>query len=181
MCEVGGEKSPLTEEEMQQVADESIHAWKQAGTEGLEIRSMFQVGAPYMTVYIEGPIQCSNPRTLNDLYYANGESRTAQTFLCRGPGHITVDVINVHAPSGKSTLTDKQRRTLISNLLQSDSMSTPGHAIGSARFLIGGDMKLRSRAFYMGVAPCRHTGGSMNPYLECLEIFVLSEVSTQRL
>ena len=35
MCEVGGEKSPLTEEEMQQVADESIHAWKEAVTEGL--------------------------------------------------------------------------------------------------------------------------------------------------
>ena len=109
MCEVGGEKSPLTEEEMQQAADESIHAWKEAVTEGLEIRSMFQVGAPYMTVYIEGPIQCSNLRTLNDLYYANGESRTAQTFLCRGPGHITVDVINVHAPSGKKT------RSLTSN------------------------------------------------------------------
>ena len=109
MCEVGAEKSPLTEEQMQQVADQSIHAWKEAVTEGLEIRSMFQVGAPYMTVYIEGPIQCSNPRTLNDLYYANGESRTAQTFLCRGPGHITVDVINVHAPSGKKT------RSLTSN------------------------------------------------------------------
>ena len=55
MGEVGGEKSPLTEEEMQQVADQSIHAWKEAVTEGLEIRSMFQVGAPYMTVYIECP------------------------------------------------------------------------------------------------------------------------------
>ena len=30
MCEVGGEKSPLTEEQMQQVADQSIHAWKEA-------------------------------------------------------------------------------------------------------------------------------------------------------
>ena len=49
MCEVGGEKTPLTAEEMQQVAKESIHAWKQAVTEELEIRSMFQVGAPYMT------------------------------------------------------------------------------------------------------------------------------------
>ena len=140
MCEVGGEKSPLTEEEMQQVADQSIHAWKQALTEELEIRSMFQVGSPYMTVYIEGPIQCSDPRTLNDLYYANGESRTAQTILCRGPGNITVDVTNVHAQSGKRTLTDEQRRKLITKLLQSASMSRPGQAIGSAHFLIGGDM-----------------------------------------
>ena len=101
---------------------------------------MFQVGAPYMTVYIEGPIQCSDPRTLNDLYYAKGASRTAQTFLCRGPGNITVDVINVHAPSGKRKLTDEQRKKWISKLLQSASKSRPGQAIGSARFLIGGDM-----------------------------------------
>ena len=140
MCEVGTEKRPLTEEQMQQVADQSIHAWKEALAEELEIRSMFQVGAPYMTAYIEGPIQCSDPRTLNDLYYANGESRAAQTFLCRGPGNIMVDVINVHAPSGKKTLTDERRRKLLSTLLQSASMSSPGQAIGSARFLIGGDM-----------------------------------------
>ena len=127
-------------------------------TEELEIRSMFQVGAPYMTVYIEGPIQCSNPRTLNDLYYANGESRTAQTFLCRGPGHITVDVINVHAPSGKKALTDEQRRTLISKLLQSASMSRPGQAIGSARFLIGGDMNTYPIALSRVLYECGFNG-----------------------
>ena len=140
MCEVGTEKIPLTEEEMQQVAHQGIHAWKETRTEEVEIRSMFEVGAPYMTIYKEGPIQCLEPRTLKDLYYAHGETRTAQTFLCRGPDNTTVDVINVHAPSGKRTLTDEQRRKLISKLLQSASKSRPGQAIGSARFLIGGDM-----------------------------------------
>ena len=140
MCEVGTEKIPLAEEEMQQVAHQGIHAWKETRTEEVEIRSMFEVGAPYMTIYKEGPIQCLEPRTLKDLYYAHGETRTAQTFLCRGPDNITVDVINVHAPSGKRKLTDEQRRKLISKLLQSASMSRPGQAIGSARFLIGGDM-----------------------------------------
>ena len=61
MCEVGGEKSPLTEEEMQQVADQSIHAWKEAATEHFELRSMFEVGAPYMTIYKDGPIQMFMP------------------------------------------------------------------------------------------------------------------------
>ena len=119
---------------------------------------MFQVGAPYMTVYIEGPIQCSDPRTLNDLYYANGESRTAQTFLRRGPGNITVDVINVHAPSGKRTLTDEQRRKLITKLLQSASMSRPGQAIGSARFLIGGDMNTYPIALSRMLLECQDNG-----------------------
>ena len=93
-----------------------------------------------MTIYIHGPIQCSCHRILTRLYEAGGQPRTAQTFLCCGPGGVTVDVINVHAPSGKDKLTDKQRRTLITNLLQSNSKSMPGQAIGRARHLIGGDM-----------------------------------------
>ena len=60
---------------------------------------------------------------------------------CCGPGDVTVDVIHVHAPSpGKKKLTDQQRKTLLTNLLQSNSEAMPGRAIGRARFLIGGDM-----------------------------------------
>ena len=33
--------------------------------------------------------------------WQKGKARTAQSFLCRGPGGDTVDVINVHAPSSK--------------------------------------------------------------------------------
>jgi hypothetical protein len=53
-------------------------------------------------------------------------------------------VINVHAPSGKKSLTDKQRIALLTNLLQSNSQSMPGQEIGRARFLIGGDMNTSS-------------------------------------
>ena len=93
-----------------------------------------------MTIYRDGPIQCSCHRILENLYDAQGEPRTAQTFLCCGPGGVNVDVINVHAPSGKLKLTDAQRKTLLTNLLQSNSMAMLGEAIGSARLLIGGDM-----------------------------------------
>ena len=68
MCEVGVATVPLTEEQMQQAADQSMQAWKEAATEHFELRSMFQVGAPYMTIYIEGSIQCSCHRILKDLY-----------------------------------------------------------------------------------------------------------------
>ena len=40
----------------------------------------------------------------------------------------------VHAPSGKTRLTDQQRQTLLTNLLQSNSKSMPGQTIGSARY-----------------------------------------------
>ena len=93
-----------------------------------------------MTIYKHGAIQCSNHRILQNLYNARGQPRAAQTFLCRGPGDVTVDLINVHAPSGNQRLTDQQRLTLLTNLLQSNSNSIPGEAIGRARFLIGGDM-----------------------------------------
>ena len=68
------------------------------------------------------------------------EPRTAQMFLCLGPDGSSVDVINVHAPSGTPRLTDAQRKTLLRNLLQSNSESSPGHTIGTARFVICGDM-----------------------------------------
>ena len=102
---------------------------------------MFEVQAPYMTVYDASRIQCSCHRILKDLYYAWGHPRTAQAFLCCGPGDIPVDMMTVHAPSStKTKLTDQQRPKLITNLLQSNSKSMPGCTIGSARFLIGGDM-----------------------------------------
>ena len=62
MCEVGEATIPLTEEQMQQVSNQSMRAWKEAATEHFrgaatehfELRSMFQVGAPYMTIYKDG-------------------------------------------------------------------------------------------------------------------------------
>ena len=162
-----------------------MHAWKRAATEHVELRSMFEVGAPYMTVYIDGPIKCSDHRILESLYSVQGQRRTAQTFLCRGPGGVTVDVINVHAPSGNMKLTDRQRKTLLTNLLQSNSKSMPGQTIGNARFLNGGDMNtapfLLSQLLQVCAAMVRYTHRSIsrNPYLASMEFFVLAEVSKQ--
>jgi hypothetical protein len=164
MCEVGEATIPLTEEQMQQVSYQSMHAWKEAATEHFkgaatehfELRSMSQVGAPYMTIYKDGAIQCSCHRILKDLYNAGDLPRMAQTFLCCGPGDVTVDVINVHAPSrSKKKLTDQQRKTLLTNLLQSNSKSMPGRAIGKVRFLIGGDMNTRHEHFTLSTPLCQ--------------------------
>jgi hypothetical protein len=158
MCEVGEATKPLTKEQMQEVATLSMHAWKEAATEHFELRSMFEVGAPYMTIYIDGPIQCSRHRILKDLYNVEGQPRTAQTFLCCGPGGMTVDVINVHAPSGKKKLTVQQRKKLLTSLLQSNSQSIPGEPIGSARFLIGGDMNAAPFMLSQLLLDCRSNG-----------------------
>ena len=111
-----------------------------------------------MTVYRDGPIQCTSHRILKRLYFAQGLPRTAQTFLCHGPGGDTADVINVHAPSGNPQLTDQQRETLLTNLLQSDSRSVPGQAIGRARFLIGGDMNTDPFPLSVLLQACRNNG-----------------------
>ena len=144
MCEVGEVTRPLSSPQMQKVADWSKLSWREAATEHLELESMYEVGAPYMTIYDQGTMQCSGHRILRDLYFAQEQARTAQTFLCTGPGGVTVDIINVHAPSGTPKLTDKQRKTLLRKLLQSNSWSNPDTTIGGGRFLIGGDMNTGS-------------------------------------
>ena len=83
-----------------------------------------------MTIYQEGPIHCSDHRILRNLYSAQGDPRTAQAFLCTGPGGATVDIINVHAPSGKPSLTDFQRAKLLRNMLQSNSFSIQAWQLG---------------------------------------------------
>ena len=157
MCEVGEASNPLTKEQMQQVADRSMQAWRDAATD-VQLHCMFEVGAPYMTIYIDGSVQCSCHRILKGLYKAQEQPRTAQTFLCCCPGGVTVDVINVHAPSGKQELTDQQRMTLLTNLLQSKSESMPGQTIGSACFLIGGDTNTAPYSMSQLLQACRDNG-----------------------
>ena len=114
---------------METIATELMKAWKDAATEHVRLRSMFETGYPYMTVYIDSPIQCSDHRILKDLYDGHGEPRTAQVFVC-SLGVDKMDVINVHAPSGRYKLKDTERTTLMENLLQSNSHAMPGHTIG---------------------------------------------------
>ena len=158
MCEVGETNRPLSEEQMQLLADHCIKAWQDAATEHIQLRSMFTTGSPYMTIYIDGPIQCSNHQILRDLYYAGGHAREAQTFVCSFPARESVDVVNVHAPSGTRRLTDSQRRTLLTNLLQSNSRARPGSTIGHAHFLIGGDMNTGSHMMSQLLHACRKDG-----------------------
>ena len=55
----------------------------------------------------------------------------------------------------KKKLTDQQRKTLLTNLLQSNSKSMPGRAIGKARFLLGGDMYTRHEHFTLSTPLCQ--------------------------
>ena len=89
MYEVGEASIPLTEEHVEQVADQTMQALRDVATEHVELHCMFEVGAPYMTVYEVRQVQCSCHRILTHLYSARGEPRTAQAFLCSGPGGLT--------------------------------------------------------------------------------------------
>ena len=158
MCEVGETTHPLSEEQLQQVATQSISTWKDAATGHIQLRSMFTKGAPYVTIYIDGPIRCSDHQILHGLYYAHGQARTAQAFVCSLPGGESIDVVNVHAPSGERKLKDSQRQTLLTNLLQSKSRARPGRAIGNAHFLIGGDMNTGPFRMSQLLQECREKG-----------------------
>ena len=144
MCKVGDTTHPLSEEQMQKLEAEVVSAWQNAATEHIQLCSMFTTGSPYMTVYIDGPIHCSNHQMLQNLYLGKEEPRVAQTFVCSMPDGESIDVINVHAPSGINRLKDSQRWTLLTNMLQSNSRAMPECTIGDANFLIGRDMNTGS-------------------------------------
>ena len=82
MCEVGVVGKPLNQEQMRQVATECTQAWENAATEHVDLRSLSEVGQPYMTIYNHGPITCSCHRILGNLYHVEGQARTAQNVLC---------------------------------------------------------------------------------------------------
>ena len=111
-----------------------------------------------MTTYIDGPIRCSDDQILCNLYYAGGERRTAQTFVCWFPSGESIDVVNVHAPSGYRPLKDPQRKTLLTTLLQSSSQTRPDASIGNAHFLIGGDMNTTPLRMSQLLQTCRDDG-----------------------
>ncbi len=81
---------------------------------------------------------CSCHRILWDFYCRRNQCHR----IFYGPGDLTVEVINVHVPSRKKKLTDEQSKILLRSLLQSNSDSMPGQTVGSARFLIGGDINM---------------------------------------
>ena len=142
-CEAGTAMEPMSIEEMSDMVDAMREAWEKATTEFPAISFHFEDGAPYLTLWDCNRCNCTHERILNDVYYVSGQPRTAQAFLCKMPGdgdEEGINVVNVHAPSGISRLTDTQRFELVRNLLQSSSMITAKKSIGESRFLIGGDM-----------------------------------------
>ena len=62
------DQQPDQNQHMQQVAEETMQSWRDTATEHGELRTMFEVGAPYMTVYDDSKVQCSDHRILTNLY-----------------------------------------------------------------------------------------------------------------
>ena len=135
--------NPMTMQQMFEMADTIRIAWEAAATEHPDISVLFEVDAPYLTIWDGNRCECKHGRILENVYDVPGHRRKAQAFLCIMPGENDeegIDIVNVHAPSGKPKLTDSHRYHLIRNLLQSSSMARPNKRIGEGRFLLGGDM-----------------------------------------
>ena len=142
-CEVGTAMSPMTMEQMSAMANAMREAWEEAATERPTISFLFEDDAPYLTIWDDNRCQCKHGRILENVYNVQRQRRHAQAFLCTLPGEGDeegMDVVNVHAPSGDTQLTDKQRFQLIRNLLQSSSKTRANRPICEGRFLIGGNM-----------------------------------------
>ena len=133
----------MTLQQMFDLADTIRTAWEAAATEHPDIEVLFEVDAPYLTIWDGKRCECKRHRILENVYDVPGHRRKAQAFLCIMPGENDeegIDIVNVHAPSGKPKLTDSHRYHLIRNLLQSSSMAIPTKQIGEGRFVLGGDM-----------------------------------------
>ena len=135
--------NPMNLQQMFDLADTIRTAWEAAATEHPDIAVLFEVDAPYLTIWDGNRCECKHGRILENVYDVPGHRRKAQAFLCIMPGENDeegIDIVNVHAPSGKPKLTDSHRYHLIRNLLQSSSMARPTKQIGEGRFVLGGDM-----------------------------------------
>ena len=134
---------PMSMEQMQEVVDTMRTAWEAAATVHPAISCLFEVGAPYLTIWDGNLCCCKHGQILKNVYNVPGHRRVAQAFLCIMPGEIDetgIDIVNAHAPSGDPSLTDPQRYQLMRNLLQSKSMARANKCIGEGMFLVGGDL-----------------------------------------
>ena len=166
MSEVGVASSLMTEEQLEAVAEWCVEQWKRTATgragagwrspeffgeqawkaaqDDFSLSVLYAKDAPYMTIYNEKKCICTKNAILHNLYKHN-EPRTAQHMLFEprtgAIGNLELlEIVNVHAPSGKKPLTDSNRKELIFHILQSESLENPATTIGHKNFLIGGDM-----------------------------------------
>ena len=122
-------------------------AWK-AAQDDFSLSVLYAKDTPYMTIYNDKKCICTKNTILHKLYKnKDNEPRTAQHMLFEprtgAIGNLElVEIVSVHAPSGSKgrQLTDPNRKELISNILQSESLENPATTIGHKNFLIGGDM-----------------------------------------
>ena len=122
-------------------------AWK-AAQDDFSLSVLYAKDTPYMIIYNDKKCICTKNTTLHNLYKnKDNEPRTAQHMLFEprtgAIGNLElVEIVSVHAPSGSKgrQLTDANRKELISNILQSESLENPATTIGHKNFLIGGDM-----------------------------------------
>jgi len=142
-CEVGVVTSPLSEQHFNDLKDITRQAWISFGAAAKHVEFLQTPGEPYLTAYRTDRVTCEHYSMLSDLYDAQGSERTAQHFLLK-PATSTEDsinVINVHAPSGtKRRLTDTQRAKLVGSLLQTTSLIDDTKSVGNDSYIIGGDL-----------------------------------------
>ena len=150
-CEVGAATTPLTEQNMICLTQSVAAAWKDAATEHVEpdIKFHYVTTAPYLTAWDAKQCDCRYFRIMWKVFQ-HEDPRTAQLFwrcLRDAEDSNGINVINVHAPSGKQHLTDKQRTQTLKNLLQSKSKATQHSNIEEHRGIIGGDMNTTAHTF----------------------------------
>ena len=99
MREVGKADKSLNKHMMNEFALTSRDAWIAAVAEPTEVRCMYMVGFPYMTLYRADKVTCRGQKILTGLYDAIDSLWTARQFQCSGPDNRKVDIINVNASS----------------------------------------------------------------------------------
>ena len=152
LCEVGTATQPLNAQMMTRLTEIVVKAWSAAATEhgSANIQCHYELGSPYLTAWDANHCDCRHFRIMQQIFQ-HKDPRTAQLFLCCLPNADDgdgIDVINVHAPSGQTTLTEKQRTDMLRNLLQSTSKANKSRTIGGHRGIIGGDMNTTPHTFH---------------------------------
>ena len=104
-CEVGTATTPLTEQNLVCLTQSVAAAWKDAATKHVEpeIRFHYVTEKPYLTAWDVKQCDCRHFRIMWNVFQ-HKEPRTEQLFLCclrDAEDSNGINVINVHAPSGK--------------------------------------------------------------------------------
>ena len=141
-CEVGVVSIPLSEQHFNYLKDIIRQAWIPFGAAAEHVEFLQTPGEPYLTAYRTDRVTCEHYSMLSNLYDAQGSERTAQHFLLKPAtsSEDSINVINVHAPSGTKRLTATQRATLVRSLLQTTSLIDDTKSVGNDRYIIGGDL-----------------------------------------